>query len=274
MAWLKIDDRVRTHPKIVQAGPAAAWFWFCGICYCREHLTDGLILDAMLPTLAPGLAGWKKCATTLVATGLWHRVEAGYMVHDFLEWNPSRATVESQRAADRARKNGGFRTDSGQIPDGSQQDSSRARDAHTGLGSGSGLDPVLDDGSKQIVPTAIGEPPFRRGPKTHDGLIYRPVDWVNKHAGHTPGLCGWKCLFADQRAEFANGAGWTEDQVTAWAVGVRADFTAAGRAPTGKPYDFWNARWEERQGSSQAPKATSLAQLDPLAGVKELLRRG
>ena len=39
MAWLRIDDRVRTHPKIAEAGPAAAWLWFCGICYCREHLT-------------------------------------------------------------------------------------------------------------------------------------------------------------------------------------------------------------------------------------------
>ena len=100
MAWLKIDDRVRTHPKIVEAGPVAAWFWFCGICYCREHLTDGFIADKMLSTLVPGAPSWKRPAAALVAAGLWHREERGYRVHDFLEWNPSRAEVEAQRAAE------------------------------------------------------------------------------------------------------------------------------------------------------------------------------
>ena len=99
MAWLKIDDRVRTHPKIVEAGPVAAWFWFCGICYCREHLTDGLIADKMLPTLVPGVPSWKRPADVLVAAGLWHREERGYRVHDFLEWNPSRAEIEAQLLA-------------------------------------------------------------------------------------------------------------------------------------------------------------------------------
>lgn len=49
MPWLKIDDRVRTHPKTVKAGPAASWFWFCGICYCREQ------------SLAPGITSSVMC---------------------------------------------------------------------------------------------------------------------------------------------------------------------------------------------------------------------
>lgn len=104
MAWLRIDDRVRTHPKVVKAGPAAAWLWFCGICYCREHLTDGLIPKVMLNTLAPGLTSTKACAKRLVEVGLWHDGSEYYEVHDFLDWNPKRDDIEASREWDRRRK--------------------------------------------------------------------------------------------------------------------------------------------------------------------------
>lgn len=97
MAWLRIDDRVRTHPKIAQAGPAAAWLWFCGICYCREHLTDGFIPKAVVVSLAMNLTSPLKHAARLVDVRLWEDVDGGYQVHDFLDWNPSRAEVEANR---------------------------------------------------------------------------------------------------------------------------------------------------------------------------------
>src|SRR5687767_7652776 len=99
MAWMRIDDRVRTHPKIVSAGPGASWFWFCGIGYCREHLTDGFIPDGMMASLCPGvgLAAARNHASKLVEVRLWHRKPGGYEVHDFLEWNPSRASVIQKR---------------------------------------------------------------------------------------------------------------------------------------------------------------------------------
>jgi hypothetical protein len=152
MPWLKIDDRVRTHPKTVKAGPAAAWFWFCGICYCREHLTDGFIGDGMISSLAPGVTSGKKLAEKLVAARLWHRVEGGYQVHDFLEWNPTRASVLKKRAEDRARKESrkddGSDADSEDFPAGIEAEISATRDARagapTGLGLGTGS---LPDGS-------------------------------------------------------------------------------------------------------------------------------
>src|SRR5690606_15926339 len=106
MAWLRIDDRVRTHPKIAQAGPTAAWVWFCGVCYCREHLTDGFIPNAILATLVPGLtaAAVRKHATALVRENLWHQVDGGYEVHDFLDWNPTKARVIEQRQYEKDKK--------------------------------------------------------------------------------------------------------------------------------------------------------------------------
>jgi hypothetical protein len=130
VAWLRIDDRVRTHPKIAEAGPAAAWLWFCGICYCREHLTDGVIPRSVVSSLAMNLPLPLKHAERLVAVGLWHETENGngYTVHDFLDWNPSRADVDANRKADleRKRKHGGVRLDSERIPSGFQTTPSRA----------------------------------------------------------------------------------------------------------------------------------------------------
>ena len=135
MAWLRVDDRVRTHPKVVAAGPAAAWFWFCGVCYCREHLTDGFIPGGMVASLAPGVVNGRTLAKKLVDVRLWHEEQGGYRVHDFLEWNPSRAEVMATRDADKSRKRKGFQPESTQPPNGIPTTPSRDHAGGAGLGS-------------------------------------------------------------------------------------------------------------------------------------------
>jgi hypothetical protein len=149
MAWLRIDDRVRTHPKIASAGPTAAWVWFCGVCYCREHLTDGLIPHAILATLVPGLkeGAVRKQAAILVRERLWHEADGGFRVHDFLDWNPTKAKVLEQRECEKdkkARQRGGVPegqggdTVEGHTGDSYTRGRDRAQDARgAGLGSGS-----------------------------------------------------------------------------------------------------------------------------------------
>lgn len=87
MAYLKIDDNAPWHPKHLQAGPVACWLWLCGLAYCQRQATDGFIPTAALPTL--GVGNWRRPAAHLVAAGLWHKVDGGYQVHDFLDWNDS-----------------------------------------------------------------------------------------------------------------------------------------------------------------------------------------
>jgi len=103
VAWLRIDDRFRTHPKI-QRAQLGGWLHFCGISYCREHLTDGLIPREAVGTLAPGLMTPYKHAARLVEVGLWHEEKDGFRVHDFLDWNPTRDEVEANREWGRQRK--------------------------------------------------------------------------------------------------------------------------------------------------------------------------
>jgi len=135
MAWLRIDDRARTHPKIIKAGSSAAWLWFCGLSYCREHLTDGKIDKKAIKILTSDLTFPQKFAKKLVEVGLWHDRGSYYEVHDFLDWNPSKEQVIAQRNGDSARKRSvssdripdGIQPDSDRIPDGIPPDSSRAR---------------------------------------------------------------------------------------------------------------------------------------------------
>lgn len=98
MAWLKLDDRFAHHPKVLAAGPMAAWLHICGLSYCSEYLTDGYIPDGALPILA-AVDAPAQLAERLVEVGLWERADGGYRVHDYLEYNPSREQVLTARAA-------------------------------------------------------------------------------------------------------------------------------------------------------------------------------
>lgn len=284
MAWLKIDDRVRTHPKIVEAGPAASWVWFCGICYCREHLTDGFIADKMLPTLVPGMSSLKKAAAVLVTAGLWHRVERGYAVHDFLQWNPSKAEVEAQRAADRDRKGGGVRSDSHRNPSGTPMDSSASRDAHGGLAPPSGSALVVS-GSSEESPretTAVMVPARDSVASRAAALgIVKPGAWERQHASHAfrGDFCGWVCLPESVVEGFAGrsigalGSGLdARVEVHRWALEVKARWIASGDVPGDDIFEFWRNEWKATHGSNKP--ATSLAFADPLAGLREAERRG
>ena len=103
MSWIKIDDQFADHPKIVEAGPSAAWLFICGLCYAGRYLTDGFVTEKQVPKMTDeddpiGLAG------ILVSVGLWHKVDGGYQIHDYLQYNPSRADVEAQRQIVRRRQ--------------------------------------------------------------------------------------------------------------------------------------------------------------------------
>lgn len=104
--WFQTETRVRTHPKMVKAGRAASWTWVCGNCYAKDQMTDGFIPDGMLASLVPGasLRDLKKDADALVAAGLWDKVDGGYQIHDYLEYNDSKAEILAKQEEDRNRK--------------------------------------------------------------------------------------------------------------------------------------------------------------------------
>jgi hypothetical protein len=102
MPWIRLDDQFPDHPKVLAAGPAAAWLYVCGIGYCNRLLTDGRIPAGQVRKLAD-VDNAPELAARLVDVGLWEATEDGYIIHDFLEYQPSAEQVKAERA-DNARR--------------------------------------------------------------------------------------------------------------------------------------------------------------------------
>ncbi|MFJ3289946.1 hypothetical protein ACIPMW_32260 [Streptomyces sp. NPDC086669] len=112
MPWVKLDDRFPSHRKIALLSDRAFRLHVSAICWCAENLTDGRIGDREL-ALITRVRGVKATAKQLEDAGLWDRTDDGWLIHDYLDYNPSREQVLLERKKNaerqerfRRRKNG------------------------------------------------------------------------------------------------------------------------------------------------------------------------
>ncbi|HEY7467201.1 MAG TPA: hypothetical protein VIB47_10980 [Dehalococcoidia bacterium] len=94
MSWVKVDDAMPRHPKLIGLGKdrlACQGLWLDGMCYASHYLTDGIVPDGALQK------GTARYAERLVTAGLWDRIDGGYRIHDYLEYQPSKADVLEAR---------------------------------------------------------------------------------------------------------------------------------------------------------------------------------
>lgn len=97
MAYASVEYEFWCNPKIRAAGKDAALLYIAANGYCNQFMTDGFILDESIDAIA-SLAFQRnpnKAIDALVENGLWHRVNGGYEVHDYLKYNKSKAQIES-----------------------------------------------------------------------------------------------------------------------------------------------------------------------------------
>lgn len=99
MSWVKIDDQFSEHPKVIQAGPLASWLYVRSLCYTAKYLTDGFIPQSAAEHLAMFAGTSPELLEKLVECSLWERVNGGYKIHDYLDYNPTGAQVKAERAA-------------------------------------------------------------------------------------------------------------------------------------------------------------------------------
>ena len=121
MAWVRLDDKFPHNPKILKAGPLGLAMHVAAICYCNQHLTDGFIPRAAVTALLnlEGIAmrcwdgemmgggddaEWQLIVEDLVASDLWHPVQGGWSIHDYLEYQPSKKKILTERAANAERQ--------------------------------------------------------------------------------------------------------------------------------------------------------------------------
>jgi hypothetical protein len=100
VSWVRLDDTLHSHPKVLDAGLEALGLWALALSHCGAYLTDGHVRRAAAMRLAGAPDVLERLASTLVRVGLWevHPSGDGWQVHDFLAYNPSRAEVQSQRS--------------------------------------------------------------------------------------------------------------------------------------------------------------------------------
>lgn len=102
MAWARLDDRFHDNRKVRRAWrrcPAAIGLHVMAITYCAGHLTDGVVDLDFVEDRMPSARLRDRAVGTLVDAGLWHVVDDGWKIHDFAEFNGTRAEVEARRAA-------------------------------------------------------------------------------------------------------------------------------------------------------------------------------
>jgi hypothetical protein len=102
MSWVRVDDSFFSHPKVVQAGAEASGLYVWALAYSSHHLTDGHVPAAWVSQVMGKRAA--RTAEQLVSAGLWEVNGTGWVIHDFLIYNPTRAQVEEKRRKDSARK--------------------------------------------------------------------------------------------------------------------------------------------------------------------------
>ncbi|MFE9372291.1 hypothetical protein ACFYM2_21325 [Streptomyces sp. NPDC006711] len=103
MPWVRLDDRFPSHRKVALLSDRAFRLYISALCWSSENLTEGKILDRELSVVSR-VRGLKASARELEEAQLWDRVDGGWQIHDFLEYNPDRAKIKADRQANAARQ--------------------------------------------------------------------------------------------------------------------------------------------------------------------------
>lgn len=130
MAWVRIDDHFDEHPKLARVGPLGWAVWMAGLAYANRNMTDGFIPWSVARRLvswdflAPAQAGAQAGAQAenqqvmtvsvtsgmagqdvtneyviglLIEAGVWEECRGGYCIHDYGEYQRTRAEIEEER---------------------------------------------------------------------------------------------------------------------------------------------------------------------------------
>ncbi|MCK9249991.1 MAG: hypothetical protein M0P31_13590 [Solirubrobacteraceae bacterium] len=112
MGWAKIDDQLHGDRKVRRlwhTEPAALGLWTLALSHCANQETDGHIDDLWVLERVPDDEMRERLVTALVSVGLWDERDGsdGWWIHDYLDYNPSRAELVAKRRADAERKAAG-----------------------------------------------------------------------------------------------------------------------------------------------------------------------
>jgi hypothetical protein len=106
MAWIRLSDDYNDHPKFQVLSDGAFRLWHQAMGFCRKFQTDGQILTATVKQFkaySPKRMAELKTPWKDGEHPLWHESPSGIAVHDYLDWNLSKADENQQREEARQR---------------------------------------------------------------------------------------------------------------------------------------------------------------------------
>lgn len=103
MPWVRFDDRFPSNRKISLLSDRAFRLYVSAVCWSAENLTDGVILDEEL-TLVAHVRNINGARNELESRGLWERIEGGWRIHDYHDYQPTRHRVMEDRRRNAARQ--------------------------------------------------------------------------------------------------------------------------------------------------------------------------
>jgi hypothetical protein len=107
MAWARLDDGFFCHPKVTRVwdlNPGAVGLWVRLISYCSKYETDGFVPETTVAMLSPDESERSHMVKALIEGSALVRHEDGFVVQDYLDYNPSREQIAQKRESDAARK--------------------------------------------------------------------------------------------------------------------------------------------------------------------------
>ena len=109
MPWARLDDSFFINPKIRKAWrcrPALGLHTMALSHAMHFPELEGSVPQEFVEDQLPDPGEREQVVAALVDCGLWRERPEGWLIHDFLKYNPSAADIKARRKADRERKQG------------------------------------------------------------------------------------------------------------------------------------------------------------------------
>jgi hypothetical protein len=103
MPFGRLHEEAAGEDKLLIISDAAWRMWGMGLIYCQKNLTDGFIDERAIELWGVKAKPWRRVADELCReqvkgrAPLWERVDGGYKVHDYLQWNDSKEEILQAR---------------------------------------------------------------------------------------------------------------------------------------------------------------------------------
>ncbi|MGH3587935.1 MAG: hypothetical protein ACRDQ0_16620, partial [Pseudonocardia sp.] len=128
MPWVRFDDQYPINRKVARLSDAAYRLHDSAIFWCARNLTDGAVPEEDLEDVCARVRTPGRFAAEIVGRGLWHEIGyqcdseecpahpdntpadvrsglvKGWLIHDYLEFQPSKEQVIKDRKGNAARQ--------------------------------------------------------------------------------------------------------------------------------------------------------------------------